>query len=938
MSNTKNYLALLAKVMNNKGSLSEEKKQNYESLFYLINKEMKDQLLKSSYPFTSDIIQRSEDMLNAMESLYLVPEAVGKKILLISFYRTASIFSTCKSLFQDEEYVHEIGKTHTQIPFIISHDEKSSIELINYANVRIRLSQSEFDFLLEESGKRKIALNRIVQFFIVKTPMKNKECCLIADNIYEFAEKLFDVCIGKRLLYLNDEGLKTVQKRKVYNFDAVLLKEKMVGKIDPSLINYKELILVGELDGYIQGETKRVLYGFSDQFKAMEAQILEYYEMQEKKSKKTLQAVVGDIVRLDDRGNKLLQSIRHSHETQRKKLLEEKRELKVILEDIEKILVEVSKDLGENSLSEKYVPRRVYDDVFDVLFRCNGYQTDLLENVLSRLHSFGYDGGTLVSRYIQHLSGMKVVCEPMSVKRGEWEKAKMILEMVSPGKLSSSQLKECVEILGDRISTGKEYYLKSEVDSPRIQCRLLKKSFEKGYLEAGNKLLWMYKLGDSSVNLLSLANGLVPEACMLLGNEKIDSNRNSSYFVDLSDYNLAYYKIAAACEYLPAIGALIQRVYDSRFSNAFQIPKQDLEDEKYAKMLEQGSLISQLCRYLIGKMYHVDHFSEILGVVQFCMNQNLSESMRLLSGINTAVSNYCQGNMYEFGAGVSSDLDKAIEFYERSVKQEFSEIADKRLKACYDKRKKKVEQQKNANNYSSQKSYESTRTITSVTTEDDSCFTPETKILMGNGEYKAVSELSIGDHVLIYDHYAGGYGTEEIVANVHKTKAEELQIVLSLEFDNGVKLEIVNSHVLFCNTIHKYVLLDRDNVKHYIGSTFAYYDGEKMYPVVLSEVKTERKATRYFAPISKRHLNVFAEGILTMPPTKLTTNMFDIDSDMKYDLSVVEKFGLTPYERMKEWISEQEYDDLPCQYLEAVLYNNDSNMEDFIEILKLYRE
>ncbi len=38
------------------------------------------------YPYTSDIIQRIEDMLDAMEPLYLCNEIVGKKCLWVSSY------------------------------------------------------------------------------------------------------------------------------------------------------------------------------------------------------------------------------------------------------------------------------------------------------------------------------------------------------------------------------------------------------------------------------------------------------------------------------------------------------------------------------------------------------------------------------------------------------------------------------------------------------------------------------------------------------------------------------------------------------------------------------------------------------------------------------------------------------------------------------------
>ena len=46
----------------------------------------------------------------------------------------------------------------------------------------------------------------------------------------------------------------------------------------------------------------------------------------------------------------------------------------------------------------------------------------------------------------------------------------------------------------------------------------------------------------------------------------------------------------------------------------------------------------------------------------------------------------------------------------------------------------------------------------------------------------------------------------------------------------------------------------------------------------------------------------------------------------------------TSYDKLKELVSLTEYEDLPCIYLEAVLTKNECVLEDFIEILKLYRE
>ncbi len=83
-------------------------------MYYLIHTELTENLQKSMYPYTSDIIQRIEDMLDAMEPLYLCNEIVGKKCLWVSSYITTNIFEICSSFMERESlrlylkrYIHK---------------------------------------------------------------------------------------------------------------------------------------------------------------------------------------------------------------------------------------------------------------------------------------------------------------------------------------------------------------------------------------------------------------------------------------------------------------------------------------------------------------------------------------------------------------------------------------------------------------------------------------------------------------------------------------------------------------------------------------------------------------------------------------------------------------------------------------------------------------
>ena len=648
--------------------------------------------------------------------------------------------------------------------------------------------------------------------------------------------------------------------------------------------------------------------------------------------------MVGDIVRLGNSSDQTLQSIRQFEESHEKKIKSETKAISTILKDIEELIAEICNDLGENYITGKQISRYVLDDIFESFFRSKSFSGGLGKLLLSRLYSFEYDNYDLVSTYAQIISGKKVSFDAIKIEDGEWEKAKMLLYILEPENISEQRLKLYVETLGKRCISGKELFAKALVSSGNLKKELLEESFEKGYEKAGLLLLEQYKKGDKGVNLLSLANALVPEACMIVANQRMGHYQNRKRFADLSDNEFTYYKIAAAKQYSPAIGKIVDVVFESRFSSGFQIPKDDLDDEKYEEMIDNGHVICQLCQFLIDKMYQVDHYSEILGIVLFSLNENLSGAMSLLTNAKSPLAYYCKGNMYEFGGGVAVDLNQAINNYQKAIRNGFKGRAEKRLAACNGKKARYDYEQSSNEYYQSTRSYRSTSNRTGSTTVDDGCFVAGTHILMSNGTSKCVENIEVGDKVLVYDHYNGAIVEETIVANVHNASGEREFSIISLRFEDNIFLSIVKSHALFDKTDNQYVCLDDNNAEMYIGHKFAFLRNNCIEEHELLGFNVEIKSTHYYMPISRYHLNVFAEGILTMPPTKLTVNLFEVKSNMQYNLSIVDRIGETSYEDIKGLVSYEEYSVLPCMYLKSVLHSKKCDMSDFEYAINLFRD
>lgn len=945
MIEPKKYLSLLSEVMKNTNDQKKENNKNFEELYSLVHLTLDKQLRNSMYPDVPNITKEMNRFVESIEPLYLVSEVVGKKCVLISNYCTSDIFKT-SSLFLEEDFIRPLNRVFTQIPFIIVDSEDCSIEVMNNSDIRIKLTVSDFKSLLIGSSQYKIAINKIIQFIIIRTKLSNDNLCIISDNIYGDGRKLFNNIIDKKIIHLDLDGFCKIDEKVFDKYDAILASKEVASKLEYHQKEKLTIFPYSYLHDYLSNNTNVILYGFIDKFRAIAANIFKYYDKQILRSEKILHDIIGDLVLLNNRDEDILHHLRQEEKNKEEILKLERTNIKNILEEIESVVSKIEQDFNDVSISDKTIPKHVFDNIFELIFTTGQNEVDLTSNfeklevlrkATERLDFLGYDDFDLVSKYINHLIGRKVSCIQLSLGSDEWEKAKMIIEVSELTKIPLDTLKKCVDVLGRHCETGKEYYAKSLVVNEDYKCRFLKKSFDEGYLPAADALINRYKNNDRSVNLFTLANALVPEACMLIVMQKEENAKKTHRFVQLSDDVFTYYKIAASRQYLPAIGKIVDIIYESRFSSAYYIDSNKFNDPRNSDTINYGNTICELCNFLIRKEYKIPHYKEILGVVLFCLNDNRTESMYQLKDIDSAISNYCKGSMYESGRGAIQDYDKAIEYYEKSLQQGFSPWKiNERIDICNQKKKNMTERNGNYY-YQSDQDYSSKREYIDSSIESG-CFVPESKIFLKNGKFKKVEDLVRGDEVVVYDHYNGCLDIEIIVANVHEIVEEKLCKIIKLDFENGVNIEIVQSHAFFDMMENTYILLDDENVEKFIGHEFAFLEEKEIKPTKLIDYSIEYKLSKYYAPISKKHLNVFVEGFLTMPPTKLTINLFRIKDNMQYDLTILDETGETEYSKLKKLISKEEYEDLPCCYFEAIMSYNKCSIEEFCEILELYRE
>lgn len=708
MEQTTIYLNILSRVMQARQQVQTPERENYTKLCELFHEDLNDRIKDAQYPEAPMLMRKVDTLLDAMEPLFVCPEVVGKDCLRIFTHYTNAVFDGLKSLFIDQEFAGELKTCRTQIPFLVCGGEENRIETLNYANGRTTLSVNELKNLLAESGKNRVALNKIVKAFIIKTPLHCENTCLLFDNFYKDLNTMFRRCIRRSFQYIDHMAELKRQRDDLITASRTVCVSNFLMHIVEQNPDFSGITFISSASVADMAKAKNipVLYGFMDVFYLLRAYLNTYYGANISRAQQTVRDLASDKVRMSKEDSTLSQMLARE-QSREKELLAEKKIIDAVLSSIEECMKQAVKDLQDHMMQGKYVPHFVWDTVFERLFMEAPRDKKARQEISSRLNSLNYQYSYLVSLYFDALEG-KNSTSAYQLVPGDWEKAKMLIEIWDLSKVSEEACKKCVTIIGEkRITTGKELYAKSLTLPYSWRIPLLYSSFAQGYIPAGEELLRRYQRGEK-IDLQTLVNALLPEACMIKGNKQ--STQRS--VTDFSSSKLVYYKMAAARGYLPAIASIVDTLYRTKFSRANSI---NIVDKELAHT------VSELSVYLINKNYEVNHFREIHGVLLYSLGEDYSAAMNELGGINTGVAHYCKGSMYEMGKGTTKDLTSAVRHYQRALILGFAPaFMGKRIDACETKIKRNEQRRQQKNQYREKNDY--TQDTKHVSTDDSFCF------------------------------------------------------------------------------------------------------------------------------------------------------------------------------------------------------------------------
>nr|WP_304097799.1 CFI-box-CTERM domain-containing protein [Mitsuokella multacida] len=205
--------------------------------------------------------------------------------------------------------------------------------------------------------------------------------------------------------------------------------------------------------------------------------------------------------------------------------------------------------------------------------------------------------------------------------------------------------------------------------------------------------------------LARVADMMVPEACLLYGKEL----QREKYYAKAD----TYLKIAAGNGEMEAVRILARNLWWRLVHDAYG---DDSKEAQAARLLN----CRKLFEFLSGKYPEDEKIRETLGFIHLRRGDE-QRALSVWMACHTAEARFQCGCLYEYDKGTfPQDLDKAAKFF-----LEARELGSKKAGAEYEKvqawKRKKASQEKSSKTYRKTSNY-STRTKSTRSSDDDSCF------------------------------------------------------------------------------------------------------------------------------------------------------------------------------------------------------------------------
>lgn len=223
--------------------------------------------------------------------------------------------------------------------------------------------------------------------------------------------------------------------------------------------------------------------------------------------------------------------------------------------------------------------------------------------------------------------------------------------------------------------------------------------------------------------------------------------------------------------------------------------------------------------------------------------------------------------------------------------------------------------------------------------EGGGCVTPDTLITLADGTKKRLDQLTYADQLLAWDFKQGAFvvTTAAYIMN----HGYDNNDVIELTFSDGSVINVVNVHGFFDADLNKWVDIDAENAKDFIGHSFTQMDGDSYKTVKLTGVNVWKEYLEAWSLATNGQYNCILNGMFTVTPSvNLKLAAFDIGEDMKYDAEAmaadIQKYGLFTYEEFAHMMSRERFEEFNVAVAKVAMGKGLITYEEILELIRLY--
>lgn len=194
-------------------------------------------------------------------------------------------------------------------------------------------------------------------------------------------------------------------------------------------------------------------------------------------------------------------------------------------------------------------------------------------------------------------------------------------------------------------------------------------------------------------------------------------------------------------------------------------------------------------------------------------------------------------------------------------------------------------------------------TITGTATRNI-CLVEGTKILLANGTYKNIEDITYNDLLLTYSYDTGKFIGEY---PIWIEKTHQIEGYRLITFSDGSYLKTVGYHGIYSYDLNKFVSVDnKEDFK--VGTTVASINSSHtgFTKVKVTSIKYIKHVVNYYHVVSTRYYDIIANNLLTTDGTTILSNLYGFTPNITWpnirNTTLANKYNVYKYENLADLI------------------------------------